>query len=179
MTTKALTENGDGGEMLSNHLHQHSCCFWVPGFFKVLSQLTQTGDVTPEQFISKLCLHGANMLLKPVTFIGIRHLRESTQTLNTNQYNKRLKKKKHTHVVCWLSEKFEHMKKTGDYYVVVVEDTNLRQIVATATLITEHKFIHSCAKVYYIPAGHLCVFNKEYNCNFSLHKTNPIKKVTH
>uniref|UniRef100_A0A3Q3EN63 Glucosamine 6-phosphate N-acetyltransferase n=1 Tax=Labrus bergylta TaxID=56723 RepID=A0A3Q3EN63_9LABR len=43
-------------------------------------------------------------------------------------------------------EKFEHMKATGDYYVVVVEDTNLGQIVATATLITEHKFIHSCAK---------------------------------
>jgi hypothetical protein len=39
------------------------------------------------------------------------------------------------------------MKKTGDYYVIVVEDTNLGQIVATATLITEHKFIHSCAKV--------------------------------
>uniref|UniRef100_A0A8C8FRB4 Glucosamine 6-phosphate N-acetyltransferase n=1 Tax=Oncorhynchus tshawytscha TaxID=74940 RepID=A0A8C8FRB4_ONCTS len=43
-------------------------------------------------------------------------------------------------------ENFEHMKKTGDYYVIVVEDTNLGQIVATATLITEHKFIHSCAK---------------------------------
>ncbi|KAM9826752.1 glucosamine 6-phosphate N-acetyltransferase [Syngnathus typhle] len=64
------------------------------GFFKVLSQLTETGDVTADQFIKK----------------------------------------------------FEHMKKTGDYYVVVVEDTNLGQIVATATLITEHKFIHSCAK---------------------------------
>ncbi|XP_035608666.1 glucosamine 6-phosphate N-acetyltransferase [Oncorhynchus keta] len=64
------------------------------GFYKVLSQLTTAGDVTPEQFIKK----------------------------------------------------FEHMKKTGDYYVIVVEDTNLGQIVATATLITEHKFIHSCAK---------------------------------
>ncbi|XP_060923935.1 glucosamine 6-phosphate N-acetyltransferase isoform X2 [Limanda limanda] len=64
------------------------------GFFKVLSQLTKTGDVTPEQF----------------------------------------------------TKKFEHMKKTGDYFVIVVEDTNLGQIVATATLITEHKFIHSCAK---------------------------------
>ncbi|XP_023267756.1 glucosamine 6-phosphate N-acetyltransferase [Seriola lalandi dorsalis] len=64
------------------------------GFFKVLSQLTQTGDITPEQFMKK----------------------------------------------------FEHMKKTGDYYVIVVEDTNLGHIVATATLITEHKFIHSCAK---------------------------------
>lgn len=42
---------------------------------------------------------------------------------------------------------FEHMKKTGDYYVIVVEDTNVGQIVATATLIIEHKFIHACAKV--------------------------------
>ncbi|MCI4382960.1 hypothetical protein PGIGA_G00020920, partial [Pangasianodon gigas] len=41
---------------------------------------------------------------------------------------------------------FEHMKKTGDYYVIVVEDTNVGQIVATATLIVEHKFIHACAK---------------------------------
>uniref|UniRef100_A0A8C1XSK2 Glucosamine 6-phosphate N-acetyltransferase n=1 Tax=Cyprinus carpio TaxID=7962 RepID=A0A8C1XSK2_CYPCA len=36
--------------------------------------------------------------------------------------------------------------KSGDYYVIVVEDTNLGQIVATATLIIEHKFIHACAK---------------------------------
>ncbi|CAN9506701.1 unnamed protein product [Ophioblennius macclurei] len=64
------------------------------GIFKVLSQLTITGDVTAEQFIKN----------------------------------------------------FEHMKRTGDYYVVVVEDMILGQIVATATLITEHKFIHSCAK---------------------------------
>ncbi|XP_008565167.1 PREDICTED: glucosamine 6-phosphate N-acetyltransferase [Galeopterus variegatus] len=41
---------------------------------------------------------------------------------------------------------FEHMKKSGDYYVTVVEDVTLGQIVATATLIVEHKFIHSCAK---------------------------------
>ncbi|XP_026781880.1 glucosamine 6-phosphate N-acetyltransferase [Pangasianodon hypophthalmus] len=41
---------------------------------------------------------------------------------------------------------FEHMKKTGDYYVIVVEDTNVGQIVATAMLIVEHKFIHACAK---------------------------------
>lgn len=39
------------------------------------------------------------------------------------------------------------MKKTGDYYVAVVEDTNAGHIIATATLILEHKFIHSCAKV--------------------------------
>lgn len=39
------------------------------------------------------------------------------------------------------------MKQTGDYYVAVVEDTNVGLIIATATLIVEHKFIHSCAKV--------------------------------
>ncbi|XP_043372209.1 glucosamine 6-phosphate N-acetyltransferase isoform X3 [Dermochelys coriacea] len=43
-------------------------------------------------------------------------------------------------------ETFEHMKRSGDYYVTVVEDTNLGQIVATATLVIEHKFTHSCAK---------------------------------
>ncbi|XP_040591690.1 glucosamine 6-phosphate N-acetyltransferase isoform X1 [Mesocricetus auratus] len=41
---------------------------------------------------------------------------------------------------------FERMKKSGDYYVTVVEDVTLGEIVATATLIIEHKFIHSCAK---------------------------------
>lgn len=64
------------------------------GFFKVLSQLTETGVVSPEQF---------------------------TKT-------------------------FEVMKNSGDYYVTVVEDTSVGQIVATATLIIEHKFTHSCAK---------------------------------
>ncbi|KAG9481469.1 hypothetical protein GDO78_010607 [Eleutherodactylus coqui] len=43
-------------------------------------------------------------------------------------------------------EKFEHMKKTENYFVIVVEDLNLGQIVATATLIVEHKFIHGCTK---------------------------------
>ncbi|NXU78500.1 GNA1 acetyltransferase, partial [Oreotrochilus melanogaster] len=36
-------------------------------------------------------------------------------------------------------ETFEHMKRSGDYFVTVVEDTNLGQIVATATLVIEHK----------------------------------------
>ncbi|XP_059813881.1 glucosamine 6-phosphate N-acetyltransferase [Hemitrygon akajei] len=43
-------------------------------------------------------------------------------------------------------KKFEHMKQTGDYYNIVVEDTHVGQVIATATLIIEHKFIHTCAK---------------------------------
>ncbi|NWU71501.1 GNA1 acetyltransferase, partial [Pterocles burchelli] len=48
---------------------------------------------------------------------------------------------------------FEHMKRSGDYYVTVVEDTNLGQIVATATLVIEHKGGDSCAKVYSLAAA--------------------------
>ncbi|XP_015673261.1 glucosamine 6-phosphate N-acetyltransferase [Protobothrops mucrosquamatus] len=64
------------------------------GFLKVLGQLTETGIVSPQQFL----------------------------------------------------ENFEHMRSSGDYYVTVVEDTKLGEIVATATLVIEHKFTHSCAK---------------------------------
>nr|XP_034955127.1 glucosamine 6-phosphate N-acetyltransferase isoform X1 [Zootoca vivipara] len=64
------------------------------GFLKVLGQLTETGIVSPEEFIKT----------------------------------------------------FDHMKSSGDYYVTVVEDTILGEIVATATLVIEHKFTHSCAK---------------------------------
>ncbi|NXF39617.1 GNA1 acetyltransferase, partial [Nyctibius bracteatus] len=55
---------------------------------------------------------------------------------------------------------FEHMKRSGDYYVTVVEDTNLGQIVATATLVIEHKFTHSCAKVwlFHLALGFLSFF---------------------
>ena len=67
------------------------------------------------------------------------------------------------------------MKTTGDYYVVVVEDTNLGQIVATATLITEHKFIHSCAKVYdtQIEVCSVTVDAAISSLHFTI-KTNPI-----
>lgn len=41
---------------------------------------------------------------------------------------------------------FEHIKKSGDYHVTDVEDATLGQIVATAALIIEHKFIHFCSK---------------------------------
>lgn len=47
--------------------HQLFFCFHLQGFFKVLSQLTQTGDVTPEQFVSKSLLN----LLSIKVFIGL------------------------------------------------------------------------------------------------------------
>lgn len=41
--------------------------FCVPGFFKVLAELTQTGDVTAEQFLSQShCTH----ILKPYPTFG-------------------------------------------------------------------------------------------------------------
>lgn len=37
------------------------------------------------------------------------------------------------------------MKQSGDYYVTVVEDTRIGEIIGAATLVLEHKFIHDCA----------------------------------
>ncbi|XP_074183569.1 glucosamine 6-phosphate N-acetyltransferase isoform X1 [Rhinolophus sinicus] len=92
------------------------------GFFKVLGQLTETGVVNPEQF----------MMQPPIPLIYERmEVKRSQMTHPRSQV---------------VIESFEHMKKSGDYYVTVVEDVTLGQIVATATLIIEHKFIHSCAK---------------------------------
>lgn len=41
---------------------------------------------------------------------------------------------------------FEHMKKSGDYQVTVVEHVTIGQIVAAETLRLELTFIHSCAE---------------------------------
>jgi len=42
-------------------------------------------------------------------------------------------------------ERFNGMKKNGDYYVVVVEDLSTNKLIATGMLEIEQKFIHSCA----------------------------------
>lgn len=34
------------------------------------------------------------------------------------------------------------------YYIVVIEDLNKGQVIGSATLLVEQKFIHNCAKVY-------------------------------
>lgn len=39
------------------------------------------------------------------------------------------------------------MKYSGDYYVTVIEDTRINQLIGSATLVIEHKFIHNCGLV--------------------------------
>lgn len=43
--------------------------------------------------------------------------------------------------------RFHKMKISGDYYVTVVEDTRINQLIASTTLVIEHKFIHECGMV--------------------------------
>lgn len=43
--------------------------------------------------------------------------------------------------------RFARMKANGDYYVTVIEDTRKNEIIGTATLVVEHKFIHECGTV--------------------------------
>ena len=38
------------------------------------------------------------------------------------------------------------MKSSGDYFVTVIEDTRKNEIIGSATLVIEHKFIHACGE---------------------------------
>lgn len=40
------------------------------------------------------------------------------------------------------------MKCSGDYFVTVIEDTRINQLIGSATLVIEHKFIHDCGLVF-------------------------------
>lgn len=42
---------------------------------------------------------------------------------------------------------FHRMKLGGDYFVTVIEDTRKEEIIGSATLVIEHKFIHECGSV--------------------------------
>jgi glucosamine-phosphate N-acetyltransferase len=44
-------------------------------------------------------------------------------------------------------DQFHAMKGTGNHYVVVIEDLTSGKIVSSATLLVEHKFIHSASQV--------------------------------
>lgn len=39
------------------------------------------------------------------------------------------------------------MKNSGTYYVTVIEDTRTSQLIGSATLVIEYKFIHGCGLV--------------------------------
>lgn len=50
------------------------------------------------------------------------------------------------------AERFSDMKNcNGTYYTTVIVDTNKDQIIGTASLIVEKKFIHECALVTILP----------------------------
>lgn len=37
------------------------------------------------------------------------------------------------------------MKRTGEYFITVIEDTRSEKLIGAATLLIEYKFIHNCA----------------------------------
>jgi glucosamine-phosphate N-acetyltransferase len=39
------------------------------------------------------------------------------------------------------------MKNNGNYYTIVIEDTNVRRVVAAGTIFMEQKFIRGCGVV--------------------------------
>lgn len=45
--------------------------------------------------------------------------------------------------------RFYKMKYSGDYYLTVIEDTRINQVIGAATLVIEYKFIHECGLVCY------------------------------
>jgi glucosamine-phosphate N-acetyltransferase len=47
---------------------------------------------------------------------------------------------------CSVTDQFHAMKGTGNHYVVVIEDLTSGKIVSSATLLVEHKFIHSASQ---------------------------------
>lgn len=52
------------------------------------------------------------------------------------------------HVSGCFSDRFRKMKACADsYYIVVIEDTTLGQIVGSASLVKEQKFIHHATAV--------------------------------
>lgn len=50
-------------------------------------------------------------------------------------------------VHCIYTARFNKMKASGDYFVTVIEDSRTNEIIGSATLVIEHKFIHECGSV--------------------------------
>ena len=47
----------------------------------------------------------------------------------------------------WHHRFMDMKRKSGTYYVMVVEDSQTRQVVGATTLVVEQKFIHECSQV--------------------------------
>jgi hypothetical protein len=101
------------------------------GFIQLLSQLTKVGDISKEDFLGKFS----------------HHLWKFTQ----NWWN----------ALFAILERFASMKRCPNtYYVTVIEDTQLGQVIGAATLVTELKFIRNCALVIWLNL--LQKLNKNY-----------------
>lgn len=49
----------------------------------------------------------------------------------------------------YFTERFDRLKGCDDtYYIVVIEDTSVKQVIGSGTLVKERKFIRQCASVH-------------------------------
>lgn len=91
------------------------------GFLQLLSQLTSVGNVSRDDFLS--------MYIVVQIFTILLWIQISKYDMkNVGRFHK--------------------MKYSGDYYVTVIEDTRMNQLIGSATLVIEHKFIHGCGNVF-------------------------------
>ncbi|CAO3655965.1 unnamed protein product [Mucor hiemalis] len=107
MTVEEFTYLYDSTTLVSPHVQQQLPVNYTMrplkrnddqfGFISLLSQLSVTGDITPESF----------------------------------------------------QNRFDLLKKSGSTYITVIEDEN-KEIIASATLLIEHKFLHECGSVGHI-----------------------------
>lgn len=104
--------------------HFISQLYLLAGFLQLLSQLTSVGDVSEEQFLSKLSIFPQFSFFE----------RFETFCFNFNYLS--------------FSERFDAMQACPNtYYVTVIEDTTNGQVIGSSTLVVEQKFIHGCAVV--------------------------------
>ncbi|VDP03033.1 unnamed protein product [Soboliphyme baturini] len=87
-----------------------------------------------------LCLSNTETLLKEMKIEVIKRCVIFYCLMCINRFScLRLSK-----VIAFISAQFRKMQQClGSYYVLVVEDKSIGQIIATGTLVLEHKFIHA------------------------------------
>lgn len=103
------------------------------GFFQLLSQLTGIGNVSRMDYLSMFILSFVNWCM-----------------ITENSKSTRCTLSMHGNLLIWIlivAGRFHKMKNSGTYYVTVIEDTRTSQLIGSATLVIEYKFIHGCGLV--------------------------------